>query len=124
MQVSKPRTEAGRAWHDKQHATGRGLFHRKVGEPCPMVDAILAIEREAAAPQPLDVEAMGALLNTAGSSMHYGLTGMNAHPDPNTSWRDCLRPLCRAAFDLSAPYRRTALDPVLARLSRKEPSDE
>ena len=104
--MSEPRTEAGRGQHKTAH---KGACPAEYGEECWKLADILAIEREAAAPQPLDVEGLEDAIHDAytahdnhrAACQHHKGTCQNERPHP----RDLARLLA-------------------ARLSRKEPSDE
>ena len=118
--MSEPRTEAGRDMLDSLTdplANGLAAWDRELA-----TEAILAIEREAAAPQPPDVERLQRYEDHVG-----GLHCPEWHPE-TCEWQErCDEPGCKQeatnGFPTSDGYRCTCSEHAeFARLSRKEPS--
>ena len=128
--MSEPRTEAGRGQHKTAH---KGACPAEYDEECWKLADILAIEQEAAAPQPLDVDTLTDIIEQAIFETDTALAAAvlaseriiaeAAAPQPLDVDRLHADLLMHFGEGLS-PREYEAIERiVLARLSRKEPSD-
>jgi hypothetical protein len=122
--ANTPRTAAGRDEHDGFHRQRMESCPAMRGKPCRLLDSVLAIEAEAAAPTPAEPRCPFVDERDAGQHVHCSLPAFHSGPHDFAAptpaeRREALRELSRDADDLGIYVEPEGLD-VLARMKHEE----